>query len=251
MNGEPHACNPDDGFGGATHQLETIHPIYYTSDCKPPREDNSNVLHGPELRDFKKKFVLGAGYQTTADLVYREFCTPLEKGGCNSDWAVLEAQLLKIEEPCWATIGQLWGTLHGKTPRVEELSCCVCTCPDEANSHEQGCTCVCSECVEYDEKENEPYGMQKTCTCECPQDTTSHEPHCKCACSDCVEYEECTSISSVSAGDHNRQWWRLVHLSAIANATSKPTSPKTVLELAHFLDNKKLQNRHPCDDEGG
>jgi len=210
-DGEPHVRNPTDGCGGGLHQLETRHQIEYTRDGATPHPDGSNVLEGAEFRATTKCLVLGDGWQETTDLVYRDFRKPREQGGCSGEWSTLESRLLAIEEPCWATIGQLWGMLHGKTPRLEERALCVCTCPDDADDHEPCCTCVCTECMEAGE-DSEPHvctaGKPKNrashitdhrhgstakeqCVCSCPAEADDHEPHCQCECSECMEHEAC------------------------------------------------------------
>lgn len=119
-DGDFHPLNPDNGCGGGIYKLETIHPIYYTSDGLPPRDDMSNVLEGRDAKSMGKTEVLGQNWMETSDLVYREFYSPIERGGCNRQWEILEKKLLEMEEPQWSLIGQLWSSLNPNSPRIEE-----------------------------------------------------------------------------------------------------------------------------------
>lgn len=119
-DGDFHPLNPDNGCGGGVYKLEIIHPIYYTSDGLSPRDDMSNVLEGREAKSMGKIEVLGGNWLETSDLVYRMFYFPIEEGGCNGQWEILEQKLLEMEEPQWSLIGQLWSSLNPNSPRIEE-----------------------------------------------------------------------------------------------------------------------------------
>lgn len=119
-DGDFHPLNPDNGCGGGLYKLKTIHPVYYTRDGLPPRYDMSNVLEGREAKSTGKTEVLGRNWLETSDLIYRMFYFPIEKGGCNEQWEILEQKLLEMEEPQWSLIGQLWSSLNPNCPRIEE-----------------------------------------------------------------------------------------------------------------------------------
>ena len=127
-DGDFHPLNPDNGCGGGVYKLETIHPIYYTSDGLPPRDDMSNVLEGRDAKSMGKTEVLGENWLETSDLVYRMFYFPIEEGGCNGQWDILEKKLLEIEEPQWSLIGQLWSSLNKDAHRIEEQMNVVMSC---------------------------------------------------------------------------------------------------------------------------
>ena len=120
-NGNYHSLNPDDGCGGGLYKLETIHPIYYTSDGLPPKDDMSNVLEGEAARKQAKTEAIGKNWAETIVLVYRTFDEPINAGGCGRQWRNLERILLELEEPLWCEVGLLWRRLYGKSPRPEEF----------------------------------------------------------------------------------------------------------------------------------
>lgn len=119
-NGEPDLKNPDDGLGGFIHHLETVTYYFVTSDGKLPNSDGSNILEGSAARKKAKENKVGKDWQKTFDLIYREFETPLEKGGCDGKWEHLEEKLSQLEEPDFCLIGQFWRQRHGGKKRTEE-----------------------------------------------------------------------------------------------------------------------------------
>ena len=113
-NGEPHVRNPDDGFGGSVFQLNTVVHIYYYS------PDGETVLEGKQARDAAREERVAKNKTETSDLVYREFHRNVQAGGCGSDWGLFEKKIDLLEEPCWSIIGQLWRSMNGDQPRLEE-----------------------------------------------------------------------------------------------------------------------------------
>ena len=118
--GEPDDRNPDDGFGGFIHHLQTVTFYYVTSDGKLPSKDGSNILEGYEARKKAKEDQIGKDWQQTFDLVFREFNLPIQKGGCGGVWKILEEKISQLEEPDFCLIGQKWRQLYGEKKRKEE-----------------------------------------------------------------------------------------------------------------------------------
>ena len=119
-DGEPHEQNPDDGCGGFIHHLQTVTFYYVTSDGKNPSKDGSNILEGSEARKKDKENKIGKNWQQTFDLVYREFHLPVDKGGCDGEWSILEKKVYQLEEPDFCVLGQKWRSMYGKQKRKEE-----------------------------------------------------------------------------------------------------------------------------------
>jgi len=118
--GEPDERNPDDGFGGFIHHLQTVTFYYVTSDGQIPSKDGSNILEGYEARKKAKEDQIGKNWQQTFDLVFREFNLPIQKGGCGGIWKILEEKISQLEEPDFCLIGQKWRELYGEKKRKEE-----------------------------------------------------------------------------------------------------------------------------------
>ena len=119
-DGEPHEQNPDDGCGGFIHHLQTVTFYYVTSDGKKPSKDGSNILEGSAARKKDKENKIGKDWQQTFDLVYREFHLPVEKGGCDGKWSILEKKVYQLEEPDFCVLGQKWRSMYGNQKRKEE-----------------------------------------------------------------------------------------------------------------------------------
>ena len=92
----------------------------------PPAADESQRILEPGGRAARACALLERAGQVdeTRDLCMRDFARPISRGGCGSDWQLLENKLHQIDYPCWTLIGNLWNVLHGDAPRFdEELSC--------------------------------------------------------------------------------------------------------------------------------
>jgi len=118
--GEPDNKNPDDGFGGFLHHLEKVIYYFVTCDGNLPSPDGCNILEGYAARNKAKENQIGKDWQRTSDLIYREFSLPIESGGCDDRWDILEERIYLLEEPDFCLIGQLWRTLYGEEKRPEE-----------------------------------------------------------------------------------------------------------------------------------
>jgi len=98
-----------------------VNYIYYTGDGEKPNPEHSNVLEGKLARNAAKVQQIGNDWQLTHDILFREFKQPVDKGGCGSNWDLLEERLGKVEDPYFSIIGQFWRMLYGEAPRNEEL----------------------------------------------------------------------------------------------------------------------------------
>ena len=119
--GNPHDDNPDDGFGGAIHKLETVHYLYATSDGLPPNEDHTNVLEGSTAHKKHRKDRQCADFNETANIM-RELQTMMNISavGRNAIWDWFELRVNKLSQPDWAYMGLAWRMLFNGAPRREE-----------------------------------------------------------------------------------------------------------------------------------